>query len=109
MDLWGQIDRLADLNERRVGEMRKAGVAYAENEAAYRKALAIAILEERAKGMPVTVIPDICRGREDIAELKLRRDAAEVNYKAFGEEINVNKLRIRVLEGQLQREWAGGM
>lgn len=94
------------LNERRVSQMRHAGVQYAENEAAYRTALARAILEERAKGTPATLTGDIVRGREDIADLKMRRDAAEANYKAFAEEINVNKLRIRVLDAQLAREWS---
>lgn len=107
MDLWTEIDRLCALNSKRIEEMRRAGVAYAENEASYRVAVADATLGLKAQGMPATLIRDIVRGRPDIAKLKQRRDAAEVNYKAFQEEINVNKLRIRVLEGQLNREYGG--
>lgn len=109
-DLWTESQRLMALNQERVSQMRQAGVRLAENEAAYRKALAVALMEERAKGTPVTIVGDICRGRPDIADLKMRRDAAEANYRAFAEEINVNKLRIRVIEAQQAREWsAAGM
>lgn len=104
-DLFQKIDELCELNERRVTQMRQAGVQYAENEAEYRKALRNAILEEQARGTRVTVIGDLCRGRPDVADLKLRRDCAESNWKAFQEEINTNKLRIRVLDAQLAREW----
>lgn len=104
-DLWGAAEDLMAANAIRVADMRVAGVQLAENEAEYRKALRLAILEERANRTPVTIISDLCRGREDIADLKLARDASEAIYKSYQEEINVNKLRIRVLEGQLKREW----
>ena len=63
------------------------------------------IVEERDKGTPVTIISDICRGDEVIAELKFQRDVAETAYKAAMEAINVYKLNIKVLEEQIQREW----
>lgn len=105
-DLWTKIDELCDLNEARLKDMRGAGIVAAEAGAEYRKMLTIAILEERAKGTAVTLIKDIVRGREDIAEVKLRHDVAQSDYEAFAEEINANKLRIRVLSEQLKREWA---
>ncbi len=43
---------------------KESGCQYAENEAEYRKALRIAILNERQKGTPVTIIGDVCRGQE---------------------------------------------
>lgn len=105
-DLWSEAERLMALNEERVGQMRRAGVQLAENEAEYRVALADAILQERSRGTAATLTGDIVRGRRDIAELKLRRDSAETNYKAFAEEINVNKLRLRVINEQIAREWS---
>ena len=91
--------------EREVDALRRAGCQLAENESEYRQALAIKILNERAKGTPVTIISDVCRGDPDIAELKLLRDSAEVNYKASLEAINVRKLRARVISAQIDREW----
>lgn len=104
-DLFGRIEELCDLNERRVQDLRSTGVKYAENEAEYRSALRVAILQERSRGTPVTIIGDLVRGDPRIAELRVNRDASEAVYKSIQEEINVNKLRIRVLDNQLAREW----
>lgn len=105
-DLFTKISDLCDKNEERVGDLRHAGVQYAENKAEYRKELRKAILAERAKGTPVTIIGDLVRGLPRVADLQVNRDSAEAVYKAIQEEINVNKLRIRVLDEQLKREWS---
>lgn len=107
-DLYAQLDELTDLLDEALETCRTSGCAYAENEAEYRKALRVAILEERAKGTPVTVTGDLCRGRPDIAELKRLRDSSEAIYKASQEAINVYKLRIRMLDAQIQRVWSSG-
>lgn len=105
-DLFGQMMERLDLCDERVVQMRKASVQYAENKAAYRMAVREAILRERAKGTPATITGDVVRGRQDIASLCVARDCAESNAKAFQEEININKLRVRVLNDQLSREWS---
>ena len=87
---------------------RTSGCQYAENEAEYRKALRLAILEERQRGTPATVTGDLCRGRPDIAELKRLRDCSEAIYKASQEAINVYKLRIRMIDAQIGRVWSSG-
>ena len=67
----------------------------------YRIALAKQILIERDNKVPVTIISDICRGKEDIADLKFKRETLEVLYKSAGERINATKLEIRIVEGQM--------
>lgn len=79
----------------------------ADAEREYRIALAKRIAVERAAGTPVTIIGDVCRGDAEIARLKFQRDVAEVVYKSAMEAINTYKLQIRVLEGQIDREWKG--
>lgn len=88
--------------------LRRTGQQYAENEADYRKALRIAILEERSKGTPVTIIGDLCRVREEIAEKKQLRDCAEALYKASSEAIMALKLRIKTVDADIQRTWTSG-
>lgn len=110
-DLFWKIEELCDITSKCVRDMRTTGIQHAENDAEYRKELRKAILQERAKGTPVTIISDLCRGLPYIADLRLNRDTAEAVYKSIVEEIQANKLRIRVLNAQLQREWgeaAGG-
>lgn len=106
--MYGQLDELTGLLMAELETCRTSGCQYAENEAEYRKALRTAILEERAKGTPVTITSDLCRGRPEIAELKRLRDCSEAIYKASQEAINVYKLRIRMTDAQITRIWNSG-
>lgn len=102
---------LQDLTDQLMAELqtlKTSGCQFAENEAEYRKALRIEIMNERAKGTPVTIMSDVCRGKPDIADMKRRRDCAEAIYKASQEAINVIKLRIRIVNSQIEREWHSG-
>ena len=107
-ELHEQLDELTDMLMEELATCRTAGCQYAENEAEYRKALRIAILEERDKGTPATLTSDLCRGRPDIAELKRLRDCSEAIYKSSQEAINVYKLRIRMIDAQIARIWNSG-
>lgn len=107
-ELHEQLDELTDMLMEELATCRTAGCRYAENEAEYRKALRVAILEERDKGTPATITSDLCRGRPDIAELKRLRDCSEAIYKSSQEAINVYKLRIRMLDAQIARIWNSG-
>jgi len=53
--------------------------AYAEAEQNYRLELAREIMRLRDEKIPVTLINDVARG--NLAELKYKRDLAEVTYK----------------------------
>lgn len=107
-DLYAQLDELTDRLMEELDTCKTSGCQYAANEAEYRKALRIAILEERDRGTPATLTGDLCRGREDIAEKKRLRDCSEAIYKASQEAINVYKLRIRMLDAQIARVWNSG-
>ena len=107
-DAYAQVDELYDLLVAELRACRQACCQYAENEAEYRKSLRLAILDERQRGTPVTIIGDLCRGREDIAELKASRDRSEALYKASQEAINVYKLRMRMLNDEIGRVWHSG-
>ncbi len=77
------------------------GKELAAAERDYRIALAKEILIQRDSKVPVTIISDICRGKEEIADLKFKRETLEVLYKSAGERINATKLEIRIVEGQM--------
>lgn len=111
MGLYQELQSKISLLDVAVKELRSRGIAYAQAERDYRVALAKAILEEREKKTPATLCSDVCRGREDIAILRFKRDCAEVVYKSAMEAINSLKLEMRLIENQISREWgqAGGM
>lgn len=104
-DLWTEItDRMA-LLEIALKEIGSRGREFADSERAYKTALAAEMLRLRADGMPVTITPDIARGKDEIANLRFARDCSEALYKAALEAVNIYKLEIKLLESQLEREW----
>lgn len=107
-DLYAKRDELERLLEEGLRECRMSGLKLAENEAEYRKRLRIEILDMRRAGQPVTIIGDLCRGIEEIADLREARDSAEAIYRASLESINVNKLRLRMVDAEINRVWNSG-
>ena len=105
IDLNQEISNRVSLLDAANKAFSKRGQDYAKAEYDYRVALAEKILQERANGMPVTIIGDICRGDKKVAKLKMERDIAEVVYKSAGEAINNFKLQIRVIDAQISREY----
>ena len=105
MDLFNQIqDKILQLSNT-VKFLIKKGTNKAESEKNYRMALQQEILIQRDNKVPVTIINDICRGKPKIADLKLKRDIADVMYQTTLESIYATKLELRILENQLEREW----
>lgn len=108
LDLMQQMQQKTALLNTALRESKDRGVASAEAERAYRVALSKAMLAEREKGTPATILADVCRGQEEIAQLRQERDVADALYKAAREAINVYKIQLRVLQEQVEREWGRG-
>jgi hypothetical protein len=106
IDLINELSAKVNLLDTAVRELGKRGQKYAQAEHDYKVRLSQQILIERDKGMPVTIISDICRGNAEIAKLRFERDVAEVAYKAAQEAINSYKLQVRILDSQISREWS---
>ena len=104
-DLYNDIlISLEDL-DKSVKSVRKTGADYAH---AYRDAcveLREEILKLEADGRPVTNLKYIARGSERVANAEFEKICKEAIYKANLESINAIKLKIKVLENQLEREW----
>lgn len=97
-----EIERLRrELNDT-ITSLQKAGYEKAKTEYAYRVALAKEILIQRDRGLPVTIINDICRGNEEIAKLKFNRDVAETNYDATLEKLRATKIELGIVERQIE-------
>ena len=96
----------ANLNKA-ITTLKERGQTKAKAERDYRVAVAKEILILRDKGIPVTIINDLVRGNEDIAELKLQRDIAETLYESAMQYIYSNKLNIGIVERQMEAERKG--
>lgn len=103
--MWDEIEEKNKQLDLAINDLAKNGYDLAEKEKAYKIAVNKKALELRAEDMPVTLINQIIYGYEDIAELRFKRDVAEVKYNTNQEYINTIKLQIRIIESQLGREW----
>lgn len=105
MDLHNQMLSLINDLDQAIKTLAKNGerLAYAEQE--YKTELTKQALSLRADGTAVTFISLIIHGQKEVAKKRLERDIAEANYKANQEFINVTKLKLKLVESQLSREW----
>lgn len=109
MDGYELVNELNDLcNKLTISgrQMAKYGRELAEAERDYKILLRQEALKLRTnENMPVTLINQIVYGIPEVAEKRFKRDVAEVMYKTAQESINTLKLKIRILDAQISREW----
>ena len=105
MELYEEIQRLMQELTASIKKLRANGAKLAEAERDYKITLRKEALRLRAGDMPVTLINSIIYGIAEVAEKRFNRDVEQANYEANKEHINVTKLKLRILEAQLSREW----
>ncbi len=105
MNLYNELQTQVDLLQKSLEQLRKTGRAYADAEKNYKILLRQEVLKMRDNGEAIGVITLTCYGIPSVAEARFKRDVAEATYKANMEAINTYKLKIRLLENQLSREW----
>lgn len=106
MDLINDIQKLMEELTISIKKLRQTGNALAEAERDYK----ITLRQEALKlkfddNMPVTLINQIIFGVPEVAEKRYKRDIAETMYNTNQEHINATKLKLRLLESQLSREY----
>ena len=106
MDLYEEIQRLMLELTASIGKLRNNGAKLAEAERDYKITLRKEALRLRTgEDMPVTLINQVIYGVPEVAEKRFKRDVEQANYDANKEHINITKLKLRILEAQLSREW----
>lgn len=105
MDLYEEIQRLMAELTASIKRLKANGEKLAEAEREYKITLRQEALRLRAGDMPVTLINSIIYGVQEVADKRFKRDVEQATYDANKEHINVTKLKLRILEAQLSREW----
>lgn len=106
MDLYHDIQELMKELTASIKLLRANGNALAAAERDYKIILRQEALKLRVeKEIPATLINQVVYGVPEVAEKRYKRDVAEAIYNTNMEHINVTKLKLRLLENQLQREW----
>jgi len=105
MDLQIERDKQVELLQKSLEKLKITGKAYAEAERDYKVLLRQEVLKLRDEGVAIGVITLICYGIPSVAEARFKRDCADAVYQANQEAINTYKLKIRLIEAQMEREW----
>ena len=106
MELENQVNDLCNKLTQSIKILAKYGKELAEAERDYKITLRQEALKLRTeKDMPVTLIQQVVYGIPEVAEKRFRRDVAEAMRNTAQENINVQKLQIKILEEQIKREW----
>lgn len=106
MELYEELESLTKQLDISIKSLRKTGGDYAKAERDYKVLLRQECLRLRDEGMAIGMIDKTCYGIPSVAEARFRRDVAESVYRANQEAINSIKLRMRLIESQIQREWS---
>lgn len=104
-DLLNELKQLELALDEAINSMSDHGQELAVAEYKYRKEAAKQTLMYRDSGYPVTIIDTLVKGGEGVAELRLKRDLAEVSYQVSRELVMANKAKYKVVNEQIEREW----
>ena len=106
MELENQVNDLCNKLTQSIKILAKYGKELAEAERDYKITLRQEALKLRTeKDMPVTLIQQVVYGIPEVAEKRFKRDVAEAMRNTAQENINVQKLQIKILEEQIKRDW----
>lgn len=108
MDDYKKLEELNAYLTKALELYKQRGSEYANAYKNYRVALTKKLLLLRDDGIPVTILGDLARGDENVAELKRQEIIAESLYKSCQEAINSYKLQIRTLTEQMKTEFNNG-
>ena len=103
-----KLEELNNLLTSALSEYKKRGQEYAKAYKNYRMLLSQELLKLKAEGMPVTIAYDIARGTEQVANAKEQEIITECLYKSCQEAINVYKLKIKILQSQIDNDYGNG-
>jgi hypothetical protein len=106
MDLIIELDQKTKQLSKAIMDLRINGTAYAEAERDYKILLRQECLKLRDEGMAIGMIDKTCYGIPSVAEARYKRDVAKTIYEANQEAINSIKLQLRLIDGQITREWS---
>lgn len=81
--------------------LKTLGLEKAQTERDYKVRQAKEILKLKAEGYPATLIQDLVKGNEEVAELRLKRDIAESSYFVGLEAMNNLRIEIEILRTKI--------
>lgn len=96
-----QMEQCKQALTRGTTHLKTLAIRKAEAEKNYRVEVRKEILNLRLEKVPTTIIHDLVRGNEKVADLRLKRDIAESDYYTCISAIDNLRLDIEVLRSKL--------
>ena len=106
MDLYNDLQAKLDQLSASLKKLRQTGSEYAKTERDYKILLRQEVLKLRNEGEAIGVIQLTCYGIPSVAEARFKRDVAKAIYEANKEAINTLKIEIKLINNQIEKEWA---
>lgn len=106
LELQQMLNDAMDAAFRANEEARKSGRALATANANYKAELAAEAARLKASGTPVTLIHDLAFKQRSVRTMRVARDAAEVEYKADMETVQLRKREVDILREEMRMDWA---
>lgn len=103
-----ELRRLSEEMDESLRRLRANGEAYAKAESEYQVAKNQTILRLRAEGYPATLITEMVKGDEAVAEKLLERDIKRVMYDTNKEHLMLRKVQFKSKDLEIEREWHSG-
>ena len=102
--MWVRIEECMRLLDLAIKEAKERGRKMVEREVEYYAAKAEESYRMLEAGYANTYIQTVIKGQEKVAAAMGEYHAAEVEYRNANEAIQVYKLKLRVMESELERE-----
>lgn len=103
--MWNEIQNTLNLLDLTIEESLHHGLRMSAAQTKYYTVKALRVRELMQEGKSATAIELIIKGEAKVNDALQEFQDAKVEYDNSREAINALKLRIRVLESQLEREW----
>ena len=82
-------------------QYKTLGLKKAQAEQNYRVALQKEMARLKLEGTKVTIIPDLARGNEEVARLRLERDTTDIAYETCRNSLRYCERELEILRSQL--------
>lgn len=106
-DLVRSIEENTKQLKNAIGKRYEVSVQRAKAEYTYRAALGKEMAIAKIEGMAATALYDYCRGLENIANLRCKRDVLQAREDYLTEMIFYYRAEIRIAENQIKAERSG--
>lgn len=107
MELFQELQNLIKELDVSVKSLRKTGEDFARSEMEYKVKIREEVLRMRDDGLAVGLINLTVYGIPDVARLRFSRDCKQAIFLANQESVNAIKLKIKIVNEQLAREYNG--